>query len=58
VKHNENGEKQEEFFYDINNKLTKRHLYVYDTKGLRIERKTFDEKGKLKSMKKFVYEYN
>jgi len=42
----------------VNNKLTKRHLYVYDAKGLRIERKTFDDKGKLKSMKKFVYEYN
>jgi hypothetical protein len=44
-------------FYDENLKLTKRHVYTYDNKGLRLERKTYDALGVLKSTKKYSYTF-
>jgi len=32
-------------------------LMIYDAKGMRIERKTFDAKGTLVETKKYQYEY-
>ena len=49
------GKKIEETYYDGTGKLTKKHTYTYDTKGLKTERKTLDAEGKVIAVKKHVY---
>ena len=49
------GNKTEESCFDAAGKPTKKHVYVYDNKGLKTERKTIDTEGKVTSVKKYVY---
>jgi YD repeat-containing protein len=49
------GEKIEEDYFDASDKSTKKHVYTYDGKGLKTERKTLDADGKIVSVKKYVY---
>jgi hypothetical protein len=51
-----NGEKTEEAIYNDENKLEKRHLYFYNAKGLKIEKRTLDSAGKIVSSHKFIYQ--
>lgn len=53
-KYNVDGEKVEELHYDAKNELESRSLYTLK-RGLKLERKTYDEKGKLIQVKKYNY---
>jgi hypothetical protein len=56
TKYDVNGEKTEEAIYNDENKLEKRHLYFYNAKGLKIEKRTLDSAGKIVSSHKFIYQ--
>lgn len=51
------GNKMLEVVFDTDNKLTKKSVYTYDKKNLRIERKTYDGNNVLVEGKKFVYQF-
>lgn len=54
IKYNSSKDKIEESYFDLAGKATRKHLYVYDSKGLKIE-KIVDAEGKITSIKKYVY---
>jgi hypothetical protein len=54
-KYDAEGDKSEEWHYDDRNELVSKSFYT-TKKGLRIERKTYDMKGKLIQSKKYEYQ--
>jgi hypothetical protein len=54
TKYNLDGDKLEEVYYK-GGKKTKSHLYIYNAKGLKIEKRTLDEKGEVVSVHRFMY---
>jgi hypothetical protein len=56
--YNAKGDRTFEVTMDDKGKVTKKSIYAYDNKtGLKIEKKTTNEKGDVISTKKFTYEY-
>ena len=51
------GNKMLEAVFDGDNKLTKKSVYTYDKKNLRVERKTYDGSNVLIEGKKLVYQF-
>lgn len=54
-KYDAEDEKSEEWHYNEKNEFESKSVYVVKN-GLKIERKTYDSKGKLIQLKKYIYE--
>lgn len=54
TKYNLDGDKLEEVYYK-GGKKTKSHVYIYNAKGLKTEKRTLDEKGEVVSVHRFMY---